>query len=334
MLENKLLGLLSVDEAHLSALRAAGIEPRVVILATGGTIAGTAHGIDPFHYQAGQVPVEELVTAARLEGVLIETEQVAQLDSKDMDYATWRELAMRAAHHLARPEVVGVVVTHGTDTLDETEYFLHRVLDTRGKLLPVTAAMRPATALSADGPQNLHDAVMLARYGGGTGVCAVLHGKVHHPLGLRKTHTYDLNAFESDGGPIAFIEGHMLRRFRPWAENPQPLGLNVISRPAEQWPWVEMITNACDSDGRVVHAMLEHGGLRGIVVAGTGNGTVSKRLTDALKEAQAQDVRVVIASRCSNGRVIGEEGSFAPMSDVLGAPQARVDLLLELLLAA
>src|SRR5438067_359079 len=153
---------------------------KVVVLGTGGTIAGTASDAsDNVGYTAGQLSVAHLVRAVpALADVPIECEQVAQLDSKDMSHAVWRLLARRCAHHLGRDDVAGVVVTHGTDTLEETAWFLQRVL-APAKPIVMTAAMRPATALQSDGPQNLLDAVMVARTPGARGVAVVLAGRVH-----------------------------------------------------------------------------------------------------------------------------------------------------------
>ncbi|HEY9237773.1 MAG TPA: asparaginase, partial [Burkholderiaceae bacterium] len=124
----------------------------VVVLGTGGTIAGTASDAsDHIGYVAAQRGVGELLQAVPAltgagAGAAIESEQVAQLDSKDMTHAVWRELAQRCAHHLARPEVAGIVVTHGTDTLEETAWFLQRTLAPQRPIV-LTAAMRPATAM-------------------------------------------------------------------------------------------------------------------------------------------------------------------------------------------
>lgn len=191
---------------------------RIVILGTGGTIAGqAARADDAVGYTAGALGVQVLIDAVPpLQAVDLEAEQVAQLDSKDMDAATWQRLAQRAAHHLARPEVQGVVVTHGTDTLEETAWFLHRVL-APAKPLVLTAAMRPASALSADGPLNLLDAVTVARHPGAAGVLAVLAGRVQAAADLRKRHATRLDAFAGgDVGPVALVEDGRLRVLRAW----------------------------------------------------------------------------------------------------------------------
>ncbi|HRH89910.1 MAG TPA: asparaginase, partial [Rubrivivax sp.] len=172
---------------------------RVVVLGTGGTIAGTAaQPTDGVGYRAATLGVERLVAGVpALAGQALECEQVAQLDSKDMEPAVWQALAAAVTRHQRRPEVAGIVVTHGTDTLEESAYFLHRVLAAT-KPVVMTAAMRPASALSADGPQNLFDAVTLARSGAWCGVQAVLGGQVFGAVDLRKRHGWRIDAF--DGG--------------------------------------------------------------------------------------------------------------------------------------
>lgn len=171
----------------------------VIILATGGTIAGTAERPDTaVRYKAGTMAVEVIVAAVPpLRHEQIEVEQVAQLDSKDMDHATWWLLAARVAHHLARADVCGVVITHGTDTLEETAYFLHRVLSPQ-KPLVLTASMRPSNGLLADGPQNLLDSVRLAQHDG-RGVLVCLLGRVYAADDVRKVNGYQLDAFRSGG---------------------------------------------------------------------------------------------------------------------------------------
>ena len=306
---------------------------KVVILGTGGTIAGTAaSATDGVGYTAAQLGVAQLVAAVpALAGVDVECEQVAQLDSKDMDFSSWQRLARRGAHHLARAEVAGVVVTHGTDTLEETAYFLHRVL-APAKPLVLTAAMRPATSLQADGPQNLLDAVTLARDAKAQGVLVAIAGRVWAGAEVRKVHTYRLDAFDAgDAGPLAAIEEGVLR-WRRTAPRDAALGLAPIERDAAQWPRVEIVLNHAGADGRLVEALTTQG-VAGIVVAGTGNGSLSAPLEAALRRAQQAGVQVLRASRCAAGPVIGGDDAGLPGAGTLSAVQARVELLLRLLQA-
>lgn len=303
----------------------------VVILGTGGTIAGqSADASDNVGYTAGQIGVAQLVAAVpALAGLPLESEQVAQLDSKDMDHATWQRLAQRVAHHLARSEVAGLVITHGTDTLEETAYFLHRVL-APAKPVVLTAAMRPATALMADGPQNLLDAVRVAGAPGVSGVIAVLGGMVHGALDIRKAHSYRIDAFNSgDAGPLALIEEGRLRPLRAWPQG-DALGLTRIAAEPAGWPRVELLFSHAGADGAVVPA-LQALGAAGIVVAATGNGTVGVRLEQALQAAMGAGVRVLRATRCAQGAVIGEADGALPSAGAMTPVQARVELLLELL---
>ncbi|HZF78693.1 MAG TPA: asparaginase domain-containing protein, partial [Rubrivivax sp.] len=144
---------------------------RVVVIGTGGTIAGTAlNPASHVGYRAAALDVADLVASVpALQAHPLETMSVARLDSSDMDHATWALLASGIRQQLARPEVAGVVVTHGTDTLEETAYFLHRCL-AADKPVVLTAAMRPASAPSPDGPQNLLDALLVALSGAAGGL--------------------------------------------------------------------------------------------------------------------------------------------------------------------
>ncbi|HSI58368.1 MAG TPA: asparaginase, partial [Ideonella sp.] len=234
--------------------------PLIVILGTGGTIAGTsAQASDNVGYSAGQIGVAQLLAAVPpLAAWRLEAEQVAQLDSKDMDHAVWQQLAVRVAHHLARPEVGGLVITHGTDTLEETAYFLQRVL-APAKPVVLTAAMRPATALLADGPQNLLDAVRLAAEPGARGVLAVLAGRAHGAMEVRKQHPYRVDAFDSaDAGPIARIEEGQVRRLRDWPAG-EALGLACVSGAVDAWPRVAIVSSHAGVDGELVGALVALG---------------------------------------------------------------------------
>jgi L-asparaginase len=310
-------------------------KPLVVILATGGTIAGrAAASTDTTGYVAGALGVETLIAGVpELAAHRVEGESVAAIDSKDMDIPTWQRLAARVAHHAARAEVAGIVITHGTDTAEETAYFLHRVL-APAKPVVLTAAMRPATALSADGPANLLDAVTLAGTPGVRGVVLMFGGAAWHPVGLRKVHTLRTNAFEgSDCGPVARMEGGVLRTFRAWPQG-DALGLARIAAPAAHWPRVEIVLNHAGADGGLVDAAVAAGS-RGIVVAGTGHGSMSARLEQALVRAREGGVVVRRASRCAFGPVLPMPSSEGEADDEsvgdLSAVQARVALQLYLL---
>lgn len=157
---------------------------------------------DNLVYAAAQVPVGDLLRsvpglADLLDGILPVPEQVAQIDSKDMSFEVWERLALRIRHHLQQPDVRGLVVTHGTDTLEETAYFLQSVLSAAvlaAKPVVLTCAMRPANALAPDGPQNLLDAVAVALTAGACGVLVVCRGGAWRAR-CTKTHTYRLDAF-------------------------------------------------------------------------------------------------------------------------------------------
>lgn len=304
---------------------------RIVILGTGGTIAGQATRRDSHvGYTAAQISVDDLVAGVpALAGLPLEAEQVAQVDSKDMSFALWRALAARVAHHLARDEVAGVVITHGTDTLEETAYFLQRVL-APAKPVVLTAAMRPATAPSADGPQNLLDAVRVAALPGARGVLACIAGTVHAGDQVRKIHPYRVDAFDSgDAGPLGYIEEGRLRRLRDWPAG-EALGLAPVLR--EDWPRVDIVTSAAGADGALVEALCALGA-GGLVAACTGNGTLAAPLEAALLKAQAGGVAVLRANRIGRGALVEPDDAAPalPSAGALTPVQARVELTLQLL---
>lgn len=320
--------------------------PKVVVLGTGGTIAGRAESAtDHLGYQAGVVGVAELVASLpSLACVALECEQVAQVDSKDMDQAVWRHLLQRVAAHLERPDVGALVITHGTDTLEETSYLLHRVLKPR-KPVVLTCAMRPASAAAPDGPQNLSDAVAVAQHPGAQGVVVVCAGQVHAGADVNKVHTYRLDAFDSgDAGALGCVEEGRLRRFREWPNWATEAAQHAVcdSQSLQQlmqgntWPRVELITSHADANGLLVEALLNQAAqrpddaVRGLVVAGTGNGTLHSRLEAALLTAEACGIRVVRASRCGHGRVIDRPGARFAHSQGLTPVKARLALVLDL----
>jgi len=306
----------------------------VVVVGTGGTIAGVAaRADDHVGYKAGQLGAEALVAAVpALAERRIEAETLAQLDSCDMDHGTWLALRERARMLLERRDVCGLVVTHGTDTLEETAYFLHRTL-AANKPVVFTAAMRPATALSADGPQNLLDAVTLAATPGARGVLAALGGKVFAGADLRKVHGYRVDAFDAgDAGALGIVCDGQLQRFRPWPE--QTLHAAAAALPAAtDWPVVDIVTSHAGARAGLIDALVS-GGARGIVIAGTGNGSVHRTLVEAARRAELAGVVVRRASRCQLGGVVGTRPDALPSAGALTAPQARIELMLDLMLGA
>jgi L-asparaginase len=314
---------------------------QIVILGTGGTIAGlSASASDNIGYTAAQVGVEQLAAAipSLTDAGPVLTEQVAQIDSKDMSFGVWAQLAARVEHYLAREDVQGIVIAHGTDTIEETAFFLQAVCQS-AKPVVLTCAMRPASALVSDGPQNVIDAMAVARHPGASGVTVVCAGTIHSAFDVQKVHTYQLDAFSSgDGGPIGFIEEGKLRLIRNWPLAqvlPAQAAIKKIASPGNpaDWPRVEIVMNYTGASGAMVQALVAQG-VQGLVVACTGNGTVHQVLEAALLQAQAGGVLVVRATRCVNGRVLPKPGDRLPDSHGLSPVKARVALMLELLIAA
>lgn len=298
-------------------------------MGTGGTIAGTAEAAeDNIGYTAAQLGVAQLLAAVPgLQRYDLHAEQVAQLDSKDMSFDVWARLAGRCAHWLSQPEVQGIVITHGTDTLEETAYFLHAVLGA-AKPVVLTCAMRPATALAPDGPQNLLDAVALADTAGWCGVAAVCAGVVHGALDVRKVHPYRIDAFDSgDAGPLGFVEEGVVRWVRPVPPAPPPRQVPPEGAP---WPRVEIVMNYTGAGSAMVEALV-HAGVQGLIVAGTGNGSLHVDLEAALLRARAAGVAVRRSSRCALGRLLPKAGDALADAGGLSPVKARIALWLDLL---
>ncbi len=344
----------------------AKIIQKIVVLGTGGTIAGTAaSSADHTGYTAAQIGVAQLLQgidglAQALQGADHATEllaeQVAQIDSKDMDFATMARLAARCAHHLAQPDVRAVLVTHGTDTLEETAWFLHLVLPTAllaAKPVVMTCAMRPATSSQADGPGNLLDAVHVALDAQACGVLVVCAGDVHSAARVQKVHTHALNAFssgneddENGAQPLARVQSNGAAHPVLWnasaksfLQSNSAVDQVFTAQPAmqliahvTQWPRVEIVQNYAGATGGVVRALLaDHSvPLQGLVVAGTGNGTLSADLEAALCTAQNRGLRVLRASRCAWGGVSATAQDSLPCTS-LSAVKARVQMVLQLL---
>ncbi|WP_322053808.1 asparaginase [Paraburkholderia bannensis] len=316
--------------------------PRIAVLATGGTIAGSApDAANTAGYQAGVIGVAQLLAAVPgLDAVAqIHAEQVASVDSKDMSFALWTTLVQRVNELLASDDIDGVVITHGTDTLEETAYVLHLAVKS-AKPVILTAAMRPASALSADGPLNLLNAVTLAASGqaGGQGVLVAFNNRIHCARDVAKISTYAVDAFQSpEIGALGWVQDGRVefqrRALRPHTVD-TPFQADKLTD--TQWPHVEIVTSYAGVSRIAVDALVS-AGVRGIVVAGTGNGSIHSTLQQALADAVAQGIAVVRASRVGSGHVMH---NGAAKDDALGFVSAgtlspfKARVLLMLALAA
>lgn len=338
----------AVDHLPIAGRTGLAMKPSIaqgiVVLGMGGTIAGeSANVTDNVSYTSASRPIHALIGGVPgLAGRVIEAEQVAQVDSKDMTHELWARLARRVAFHLDRPEVAGVVITHGTDTLEETAWLLHRVLAPWSSKKPIvlTAAMRPATSLQADGPQNLLDAVSLASIPGASGVLLVMGGQVWAGAEVRKVHSWRLGAFDAgDAGPLGSIREGRWIGLRPWPiastdGAPRPDDLPASE---EDWPWVEIVCSHAGVSAAGVRVLLRSVSprLRGLVVASTGNGSVHHALLESLEQAQRAGVAVLRATRCSAGGIMestqAQAPELLPSAGSLTPAQARVELVLQCL---
>jgi len=309
----------------------------VVVLGTGGTISGRARAAaDNVGYTAGEVAVSELIDGIEVPGVTLAAEQVANIDSKDMDAEVWQRLARHCMHWLQQDEVAGVVVTHGTDTLEETAFFLHEVL-AFAKPVVLTCAMRPASALVFDGPQNIRDAIAVAATPGAQGVMVVCAGTVHGALDVQKVHTYRLDVFSSgDMGPIGHVEEGRLRQARQWPAAPAGRVQGTVREPSA-WPRVEIVLSHAGAGAALVDSLVcereegRAGAIDGLVVAATGNGTVHHALEAALLRAQVAGVRVVRTTRCAFGHIVPGGAHALPDAGALSPVKARIALMLSLM---
>ncbi len=309
---------------------------KIVVLATGGTIAGLADDVSaPQRYKAAQLGVAQLLEGVAPPNVTVLSEQVAQIDSKNMSYAIWQTLVARVDHWLQQDDVQAVVITHGTDTLEETAYVLQRVLQPR-KPVVLTCAMRPANAPNSDGPANLRDAFVVAQSQDVHGVVVVCAGDVHAAQAVQKIHSHEPNAFTSGSeGPVGAVHDGQWQRLRATPDTsdllPAPSAAEFAA--ATRWPRVEWVVNHAGADGRLVRALLASDAPEGWIVAGTGNGSVHGDLEAALQEAQARGAQVLRTSRCAFGAAQAHPGDALPVAPGLAPAKARVALWLSLLKA-
>lgn len=315
------------------------MKPNIVILATGGTIAGAApSGTDP-GYASGQLAVEQLIAAVpQLQEVAaVSGEQLMSLGSQDMDDTAWLALAQRINALQSRPDVEGIVVTHGTDTIEETAYFLNLVVKGT-KPVVLTAAMRPATALSADGPLNVYNAVAVAADpdSRGRGVLVVINDNIHGARGMTKSSTTDVQTFISPGrGLMGETHYGSNRYFRyPYKRhtNEAPFAIDGL----HSLPRVDIVF-ACAGMSPDLLEDAARRGARGLVIAGVGNGNMTAGAREAVTRLRASNVVVVRSTRVASGRVgrnieVNDDALGTVASGELNPAQARVLLKLVLCL--
>ena len=279
--------------------------PTVVVLATGGTIAGAAGSDVQAAYKSGQVGVDQLLAAVPQAKKLanLRGEQISNIGSQDMNDEVWLKLARRVNEIAAMNDVSGIVITHGTDTIEETAYFLNLVVKSR-KPVVLTAAMRPSTALSADGPLNFFNAVAVAanKDAAGRGVLVVVNDWIHGGSSLTKTSTTAVQTFLSPIrgliGTVAYGEAEFYRG---------PVGRNTVDSEfslngVSTLPRVDIIMAYENMDGALINAAVASGA-RGLVIAGVGNGNMTKAAVDALTAQAKKGIVCVRSSRVPTGRV-------------------------------
>ncbi len=289
---------------------------RIHILAMGGTIAGKAgDSAATTGYQAGAVGVEELIAAVpQIKDVAEVTgESIAAIDSKDITAEEQLRLAGRVRELLLKGDVDGIVVTHGTDTMEESAYLLD-LLHFADKPVVFTGAMRPATALSADGPLNLLDAVRVAanNQARDRGVLVVLNNAIHSARLVTKISTTAVETFQSpNGGAIGAVNDGAVVFYHSAELHHLPNALRVSEQLTGQGelPYVPILYGYSDDDGRLVESVVENGA-KAIVYAGMGNGSIPERVEKELAAAVKKGLWVIRASSSALGMVTRAEDSY------------------------
>lgn len=320
--------------ATVTALAA---KPNIHILATGGTIAGTGSSATTSQYTAGQVAIGTLLDAVpQIKDIANVTgEQIVSIGSQDMNDQVWLTLANRINELLASPECDGIVVTHGTDTMEETAYFLNLTVHS-DKPVVLTGAMRPSTAMSADGPLNLYNSVVTAasKESYGRGVMIVMNGLILGAHSTQKMNTVDVQTFQApDAGPLGYVYNS-----RPYY-NMQTLKRHTTQsvfdvKGLKELPKVGIVYAYSNIDADVMEPFLTKG-YKGIIHAGLGNGNYHKNIFPSLLEARKKGILVVRSSRVPTGpttlydEVDDEKYEFVASWE-LNPQKARVLLMLAL----
>ena len=310
-------------------------KPRILVLATGGTIASaqSSSGLHASGVLNAQQLINEVPQLADLADV--SGEDVVNIGSQDMTDQVWLKLARRLNDVLGQSEVDGVVITHGTDTMEETAYFLNLVMKS-DKAVVMTGSMRTPGALGADGPANLFDAVEVAAHpqARGRGVMVVMNGQVHYARDVTKQNNMRLDALQSPNrGPAGLVaEGHVVLFARPI----ERYGLRSVFTLADaaELPRVEILYAYANMGRELIDNALQRG-VKGIVIAGVGNGNMSRTAVEALAEAVTRGVAVVRSSRTISGAVarnieVDDDALGFVASMELNPQKARVLLMLGL----
>ena len=310
-------------------------KPSIALVATGGTIAGVsravaAMGTGSAAYQAAVVSAADLLAAVpgldRL--AKLRAEQLFQIDSADFTDHKLLNLARRVAELCARDDVDGVVITHGTDTMEETAYFLHLTVHS-DKPIVLTGAMRPGTALAADGPLNLLHAVTVASHGSsaGRGVLLVMNEDIYSARDVAKVHAMRLDAFASPHGPLGLVVEGAPRWYRA-VTRPHTTASEFNIADIDALPLVGVVTSHGNMRREVYDAWVA-AGARAIVHAGFGGGTVPEYLKPVFAELRARGVAVVRCSRVGDGPVIrnasfDDDACGSVVTDDQNPPRARL----------
>lgn len=309
---------------------------RIAILGTGGTIAGFIDStIATTGYTAGAIDIDVLIKAVPQIRDLadISWEQIANIDSSNMCDEIWLRLAKKIAKLFAEG-IDGVVITHGTDTMEETAYFLNLTIKS-DKPVVLVGAMRPSTAISADGPKNLYNAVALVanKEAKNKGVMVAINDKILSARGVVKTHSLNVDAFSSpDFGDLGYIvDGKVFFYNNVTKAHTKNAPFDVSK--LTSLPKVDILYSySNDGSGVAAKALFEHG-TKGIVVAGNGAGSIHKNQKDVLKELLKKGLKVVVSSRVVAGCVAvsdsDEKLGFISAED-LNPQKARVLLILAL----
>jgi len=317
---------------------AAEKQAHVTILATGGTIAGSgASSTTTVGYTAATVGVDRLIAAVpELAKVAqVKGEQVFQIASENMSDAYWLTLAKRVNVLLAQPDVDGIVITHGTDTLEETAYFLNLTVKSN-KPVVLVGAMRPGTALSADGPINLYNAVLLAASpeAAGKGVLVAMNDQIHGARDVSKTNTSTPDSFKTpELGMLGYIQGNK-PYFYHVSTRKHTAGTEFDISKVETLPQVDIVYGYANVNPVALNALVA-AGAKGIIHAGVGDGSLAAKVTPSLTAARKQGVLIVRASRVGqgivarNGEANDDELDFVA-ADTLNPQKARILLMLAL----